>query len=121
MSFIGNLNIYDDREIAKRMAKVVTDVYIENWADGTVDEFKETLADCKSEVETIKDTRTGEKLKLSFVGHNGNVIEKYYDKAPEGTGTVLRNIIEDALDEYDDLSVNDRVSILLDMVEKIIG
>ena len=31
----------------------------------------------------------------------------------------MRNIIEDALDEYDDLSVNDRVSILLEMIEKI--
>ena len=28
-------------------------------------------------------------------------------------------IIEDALEEYDDLSVNDRVSILLDMIERI--
>ena len=35
--------------------------------------------------------------------------------------TVLRNIIEDTLEEYDDLSVNDRVGILLEMIEKIIG
>ena len=33
---------------------------------------------------------------------------------------ILRNIIEDALEEYDDLSVNDRVGILLEMIEKII-
>lgn len=120
MSFIESLTIYDDREIAKRMAKVVTDVYVENWTDGTAGEFKETLTKCKLEVESIKDKAATGKRKLSFVGHNGKIIEKYYDRASEGTGSVLRNIIEDALDEFEDLSVNDRVSILLDMIEKII-
>ena len=43
------------------------------------------------------------------------------EKVDEGTGTILRNIIEDTLEEYDDLSVNDRVGILLEMIEKIIG
>ena len=43
-----------------------------------------------------------------------------YSHADESTGSVLRNIIEDTLEEYDDLSVNDRVSILLEMIEKII-
>ena len=54
------------------------------------------------------------------VRRNGEIISKLYSHAGEGTGSVLRNIIEDTLDEYDDLSVNDRVSILLEMIEKII-
>lgn len=121
MSFVANLDIYDDTDIAKRLAKVVTDVYIESWANGAVNEYAEELTRCKSEIEQIREENTGDKPKLTFRGSDGKIIEKYYDRAPEGTGTVLRNIIEDALDEYDDLSVNDRVSILLDMIEKIIG
>lgn len=121
MSFISNLDIYDDFEIIKRIAKVVTDVYIDNWIDGTVDEYTDELRVYKMRVEEIKDEVSRDKLKLSFVGTNGKEIERFYDRAPEGTGMVLRNIIEDTLDEYDDLSVNDRVSILLDMIEKIIG
>ena len=62
---------------------------------------------------------TGE-LELKFTGRNGQTISKLYSYADEGTGSVLRNIIEDTLEEYDDLSVNDRVSILLEMIEKII-
>ena len=58
---------------------------------------------------------------MSFVNSKGEKIEKYYEKADEGTGTVLRNIIEDTLEEYGDISVNDRVAILLEMIEKIIG
>jgi len=51
---------------------------------------------------------------------NGETIKKLYSYADENTGSILRNVIEDTLDEYDDLSVNDRVSILLEMIEKII-
>ena len=55
-----------------------------------------------------------------FTGRNGEEISRLYSHADESTGSVLRNIIEDTLEEYDDLSVNDRVSILLEMIEKII-
>ena len=58
---------------------------------------------------------------MSFTGSNGKPIEKFYERVAEDTGIVLRNIIEDTLEEFDDLSVNDRVGILLEMIEKIIG
>ncbi|MFR0783651.1 MAG: hypothetical protein ACLSHP_12270 [Coprococcus sp.] len=59
-------------------------------------------------------------IELLFTGRNGEEISRLYSHADESTGSVLRNIIEDTLEEYDDLSVNDRVSILLEMIEKII-
>lgn len=120
MSYVENLNAYDDEEIAKSLAKIVTDVYLEDWTNETIEEYKNTLKECKQDVEAIKDESTAGKLKLSFVDSKGNPVEKYYVRTTEGTGSVLKNIIEDALDEYDDLSANDRVSILLDMIEKII-
>ena len=58
---------------------------------------------------------------MSFVGKNGNPVKRFYEPVTESTGAVLRNIIEDTLEEYDDLSVNDRVAILLEMIEKVIG
>lgn len=58
-------------------------------------------------------------MKLSFTKKDGELFEKMYSYASESTGSVLRNIIEDTLEEYDDLSVNDRVAILLEMIEKI--
>lgn len=121
MSFMSGLDVYNESEISKRLAKVITDVYIDNWLDGAMEDYSSRLASCKASVELIQDETSEEKPKLTFRGANGKIIEKYYDRAPEGTGTVLRNIIEDALDEYDDLSVNDRVSILLDMIERIVG
>lgn len=121
MSAIENLNVYNDSEVTKKIIKAVTDVYVENWNDSSYHDYVQALQNVKLEVECLKDQKTEDKLKLSFVGKNGKSIEKYYEPVTESTGTVLRNIIEDTLEEYDDLSINDRVAILLEMIEKVIG
>ena len=121
MSAIENLNVYNNTEVTKKIIKAVTDVYIENWHDASLQEYVHALQTVKQEIENLKDQKTDDKLKLSFVGKSGKPIEKYYEPVTESTGTVLRNIIEDTLEEYDDLSINDRVAILLEMIEKVIG
>ena len=35
MSFIKNLNVYDDREIVRRLIRVIMGIYVENWSDNT--------------------------------------------------------------------------------------
>ena len=107
--------------MTKKIIKAVTDVYVENWHDSSFQEYTQALISVKQEVENLKDQKMDDKMKLSFVGKNGKTIEKYYEPVTESTGTVLRNIIEDTLEEYDDLSINDRVAILLEMIEKVIG
>lgn len=121
MSCIEKMDTYGDTDVAQKIVKAVTNVYIENWLDSAYEEFISELTSIKTEIEHIKEEKTEGKLLLSFTGSKGNKIERYYEKVDEGTGTILRNIIEDTLDEYDDLSVNDRVGILLEMIEKIIG
>ena len=120
MSFIDNLKEFDNSEIANKIAKIVTDVYVENWSDLGFDTFLNNITSIKKEIEALKDENSKGKLLLSFVGRNGKEIKKNYDQVDENTGSILRNILEDTLDEYDDLSVNDRVSILLDMIERVI-
>ena len=121
MSTIESLNVYNDTEVTRKLIKAVTDVYVENWNDASYQNYVEALQAVKQEIETLKDQKNDNKLKLSFVGRSGKTIEKYYEPVTESTGTVLRNIIEDTLEEYDDLSINDRVAILLEMIEKVIG
>lgn len=121
MSCIENIDVYDDNEVAKKIAKAVTDVYMDNWSDGAVQDFERELISLKTEIESIKEGKNDGQHRLSFVGKKGNEIERYYETVSEGTGSILRNILEDTLDEFDDLSVNDRVGILLEMIEKIIG
>lgn len=121
MSCIEKMDTFGDIDVAQKVVKAITNVYIENWIDCASDEFITELVSLKDEIEHIKEEKAEGKLLLSFTGSKGNRIERYYEKVDDGTGTILRNIIEDTLEEYDDLSVNDRVGILLEMIEKIIG
>lgn len=120
MSCIESMDVYSNPDVANKVVKAVTDVYMENWNTGAIEDFAEALDSVKKEIESIRDEGSTGELELAFTGRNGETISKLYSHADESTGSVLRNIIEDALDEYDDLSVNDRVSILLEMIEKII-
>ncbi len=121
MSCVENLNVYDETEIVRRLVKAVTDVYFENWNETSAAEYRQELRRVKEEIEAIRDRNATEKLLLTFMGRDGKPVEKYYEPVSAGTGTVLKNIIEDTLEEYDDMSVNDRVAILLEMIEKVIG
>lgn len=120
MSCIEMLDVYSNEDVASKIVKAVTDVYLENWNVDSLDEFGEVLSKLKSDVESIRDNSSAGDLMLTFVGRNGKEIKKSYTHADESTGSVLRNIIEETLEEFDDLSVNDRVSILLEMIEKIV-
>lgn len=119
MSAVETMNVYSDAEVAKKIVKAATDVYMENWNTGSLEEFVKELESVKKEIESIRDEAATGEMTLSFTRRNGEPFEKTYSHADESTGSVLRNIIEDTLEEYDDLSINDRVSILLEMIEKI--
>ena len=41
MACIDNLNVYSDEDVSSKVAKAVTDIYIENWTDVTFDDFCE--------------------------------------------------------------------------------
>ena len=120
MSCVETLNVFNDSEVTLKVVKAVTDVYVEDWNSGAIVNFNNELISVKSEIESIKDESSNGEMRLTFTGRNGEIISKLYSHSDESAGSVLRNIIEDTLDEYDDLSVNDRVSILLDMIEKTI-
>ena len=122
VSCLRNINSYDDHEIAEKIAKVVTDVYVEAWNDKSIYDFKEKLEVILQDISQIKDNSISiGNYKLKFIGHDNTPIELYYNPVGEEKGTIFRNIVEDTIDQFeDDLSVNDRVAILLEMIEKMI-
>ena len=119
MSYIAEINTYDESEITKKLVKIVSNVYIDNWSDNSFDEYIEALKNVKESIENIANKETKNKYKLSFVGKNGDNLDKYYEHVDESTGAILRNILEDSLEDFSDLDVNAKVSILLEMIERI--
>lgn len=119
MSLLRENNIFDDKELIKKVAKLVTDIYVDSWNDTSIDAYACQLQEVKAEIEGLgHESVSMGKSELRFVGKSGEVITKYYEPVDEGTGSILRNILTDTLEDFSDLSVNDKVAILLEMIEK---
>ena len=119
MNVISDIKTFDDVELVKKMVHAVTEIYMDSWNDSSMNKYLDILKSVKEEIENISDENaaTG-KLELSFIGKDGEKIVRYYEHVSEGTGGILKNILSDNLEDFSDLSVNDKVAILLEMIEK---
>ncbi len=120
MACIEKLNIFNDEEVTKLLIKASTDVYAENLGDGALSTFADELAACKKTVESTSDSQDNDRLKLVYTDQNGNEKIKYYDKPQNDSTNVLKNILEDTLADFDDLSKSERISALVEILDKII-
>lgn len=122
MNFIKNLNIYDDREVVRKLIRIIIGMYVENWSDSSSEAYFRYLNETMVEIEETQDgfisEATGE---ITFKNSKGQPITRCYDRVTENDGTIVRNLIEEALDAYsEELSTNTKVAILVEMLEKLL-
>lgn len=124
MECIKKLKTNSDVEITKKISKAVLDVYIEDWNDNSLEIFISELDKIKSTIENTKEEDSESKSRLSFTGKNGEVIEKYFDKEnteDDSTTHFLWSMIESTLEDFgDSLETNQKVSVLVNALEKVI-
>ena len=122
MNLIKKLSIYDDREVVRRLIRVIMGVYVENWSDNTSEEYFYFLNEAKIEIEEIKDDVISESNgEITFKNSKGQSITRCYERITENDGSVVRNLIEEAINAYSDLlDTNTMVAILVEMLENLL-
>lgn len=119
MRCIEENQAFDDSEIVKKVIPAVTEMYIDTWNDASLGKYIEELKLLKEEIEMLDDSAKSEgNCELKFTNKNGEEIKCYYEPVSEGTGAIMRNILTDTLEDFNDLTVNEKVAILLEMIEK---
>ena len=121
LKLISSNQYRDEYSLAEMLSKIVNGVYCDSWNDNSFDEYSKRLQELKASIEDLNKGNNGRQETLIFTSHDGNKITQKYDLIDEGTGVILKNIISDALDDYADLPVNDKVAILLQMIERTLG
>ena len=89
MSCLEGMDVYSDQDVASKVVKAVTDVYMENWNTGSLEEFVEALTSVKNEVESIRDDSVSGEL----------VVQEYLDN-PQA-------LIEEAAEIYKNMNCLD--------------
>lgn len=121
MSCISNNTSYDEVELIKKLVRATTEVYLDSWNDMSMNAYIKSISELKKEIEAMSDEVVIQgNSKITYIDKSGREISKYYEKVDENTGSIFRNILEDSIEDFSDLSANDKVAILVEMIEKVL-
>lgn len=124
MKYLVALQTNDESEIVAKLSKIVIDLYVEDWRDDTLELFAEELSKVREQIEHIKDSgiEGEEKSRIILKDAKGNEIERYYEASTEdSTSMYLKNVMAEALEEFGDtLETNQKVAVLVEMLEELL-
>ena len=121
MEYIKELKEFSDYEVMQKLGYIVTNMHIDSWNEESIEKYKNLLVELKNEIESMQDEVNSDANNLTFMGSTGKLIERYYEPIKDDSVTrTLRNVLEGDLEDFADLSVNTKVSVLLELIEQII-
>ncbi len=121
MNAVRDINTFDDHEIVQKIAKTLTGIYVDSWNDDSISLYLDELKRLKIEVESIKDESMKGKQQITFVDSKGKEQHRFFEGASDPSADILKNILSDALDDFSGMSLNDRVAVLVEMIERTIN
>lgn len=124
VNFVPKIDTYDEDKIINKIAKIVVDLYIEDWKDGIFDEYKERIKQVKTTIEEVKEDIPNVNMsKLIFTNSEGENVEKYYESNEENaTSYFLKNAIEEVIDEFgESLETNQKIDVLVKTIEQLLN
>ena len=124
MSYLDQLATNDEEEIVRKLIRIVSDMYVEDWNDTSIVQFQDELHQMRVEIENIQDTSAASDSKSKFILQDaeGNEVMKYFNaEITDSTSVYLQNMIEEALDDFGDtLEMNQKVAVLVQAIRKLL-
>lgn len=123
MHYLENLQTNDEGQIVTQLSKEILGLYLEDWNDETREQFKRELQQAKNEIESINEeaTETGGMCQIILKDADGRKIEKFYDNQEDSTSVFLKNMIDEALEDFgDSLETNQKVAVLIQAITELL-
>ena len=125
MNYVEHLNTHDEEQIISKLSKIAMDMYVEDWSAESFVQYKEAMQAIRLEIEGIRDAdihdREGQHS-IEFTNSQGQRIKKYFQAEEDSTSYFLKNAMEEAMDEFGEtLEVNQKVSVLMSMLENLLS
>lgn len=125
IEYIQAVDTGNEDDIASKIVRKTTGMFIEDWKPGFGSKFKEELKEAVDEILSKKSPAIGTSQKILLMSNDGTPVEKFYDFSPESlstTATFFKSALEDILEEYDGvLEKNEKIGVLMDAIKKMMA
>lgn len=114
----------DEETFITRLAKLATDLRVEDWNENTSDKFGERLKQYKATAEgfVAKDRNVEERLtssyQLTFVDENGEAVTRRFDRVEKGkSAELMYNAITSTLSSMGAVTEQEKRQVLMDILK----
>lgn len=125
IEYVQAVDTGNEDDIASKIVRKTTGMFIEDWKPGFGSKFQEELKEAVDEILSKKESTVGASQKILLMSNDGTPVEKFYDFNPESlstTATFFKSALEDIMDEYDSvLEKNEKIGVLMDAIRKLMA
>ena len=113
----GELSSY---AIISRLAKVLTDLYLEDWNKDSFAYYTKQLAAMMEVFAGSVQENVEGKKEVSFTGEDGVAVHRYFSAEIDGTAEFLQNEMLSVMEEFgDSVEPEQKVAVLMKMLEEL--
>lgn len=125
IQYIQSVNTGDENEIASKIVRNATGMFIEDWKAGFERVFENELKDAIQEILSKTSEATDSTQRILLMSKDGTTDEKFYDYNPDAlsaSATFFKNSLDDIIEEFDGaIENNEKIGILMDAIKKLMG
>ena len=123
LNCIRDISENNEGDLIEKIAKTATNFFIEDWNDKIIPEFETTLKEFVSDLQQKEDAASSHSKKISISTGDGTK-ECFYDFDPNelsASGVFFQSALDDMMDEYGALDNSEKIGILMNLVNKLMG
>lgn len=123
LNCIRDISENNEGDLIEKIAKTATNFFIEDWNDKIIPEFETTLNEFMSDLQQKEDAASSHSKKISISTGDGTK-ECFYDFDPDelsASGVFFQSALDDMMDEYGALDNSEKIGILMNLVNKLMG
>lgn len=120
---VRELSTHDEQQIVEKLSKAILDLYVEDWKEETLLQYRKALHNIAAELAQIDSGSEEGMQKLVFIDRRGQEVVKHFhmEQEDDGISEYLQNEIESALEEFgDSMETNQKIAVMVRMIEKLL-
>ncbi|MEG1151075.1 MAG: hypothetical protein RSD51_03205 [Malacoplasma sp.] len=120
VNVIRNIDNLSNNQILDKLSTALVGMYIEDYNNNTLEEFKQNLVISKENVENLKVNDLKGEFRVIIKKGEDNVLEKIYDHPKNGIAEYMINELEEILEQYgDSIDTESKIAILASLIQKV--